>query len=100
MNRMKQAEFVSSIESSPEPLATLSTELQSLWWLKKGDWNKAHDLAQDAGTKQGDWVHAHLHRVEGDLGNADYWYSRAGKPVCRDELSKEWHEITAELFLT
>ena len=54
MNCMKQAEFVSSIESSPEPLATLSTELQSLWWLKKGDWNKAHDLAQDAGTKQGD----------------------------------------------
>ena len=96
---MNKAEIFNSTESLAEPPPTLSLELQSLWWLKKGDWDKAHDLAQDVGSKQGDWIHAHLHRIEGDLANAAYWYSRAGKPVCRDEFSKEWQEITSELLL-
>ena len=72
---MKAAEFLHSIESDPQPDSTLCVELQALWWVKKGDWERAHDLAQDAGSMEGDWIHAHLHRVEGDFGNASYWYS-------------------------
>ena len=90
--------FLNSIESSDEPFTELSVELQALWWAKKGAWEKAHDLAQEAGTKEGDWVHAYLHRVEGDLSNASYWYARAGKPVSNIELSKEWNEIVEALF--
>ena len=90
--------FLNSIESSDEPFTELSVELQALWWAKKGAWGKAHDLAQEAGTKEGDWVHAYLHRVEGDLSNASFWYARAGKPVSSIELSKEWNEIVKALF--
>ena len=64
---MKAAEFLHSIESDPQPDSTLCVELQALWWVKKGDWERAHDLAQDAGSMEGDWIHAHLHRVEGDF---------------------------------
>jgi hypothetical protein len=95
---MKAAEFLHSIVSDPQPDSTLCVELQALWWVKKGDWERAHDLAQDAGSMEGDWIHAHLHRVEGDLGNASYWYSRAGKPVCRQELSTEWQNIMVEVL--
>ena len=59
-----------------------------------GNWEKAHDLAEDEGSKDGDWVHAYLHRVEGDLGNAAYWYKRASRPVKQKEsLEEEWKEI-------
>lgn len=65
---------------------------------KKGYWENAHELAQSAGSVEGDWVHAYLHREEGDLGNAAYWYARAGKPVCRSSLSVEWEEMVKELL--
>ena len=68
--------------------------LQSLGWAQKGNWEKAHDIAQDEGSKDGDWVHAYLHRVEGDLGNAAYWYNRASRPVKQTEcLQEEWKEL-------
>ena len=95
---MRINEFLKSIESSDEPFTGVRVELQALWWAKKGVWGKAHDLAQKAGTKEGDWVHAYLHRVEGDLSNASYWYARAGKTVSSIELSKEWNEIVRALF--
>ncbi|MEK9773400.1 MAG: hypothetical protein VW907_01875 [Opitutae bacterium] len=94
---MNQADFLDSIGSDPRPDSSIKVELQALWWAKKGDWDKAHDLAQSAGSAQGDWIHAHLHRIEGDLGNASYWYSRAGKPVCKEDLSKEWQNIVAQI---
>ena len=60
--------------------------------------DKAHDIAQDVESSNGSWVHAYLHRVEGDLGNAAYWYSRAGRPAKRDEdMNEEWKEIAKEL---
>ena len=96
---MKAAEFLHSIESDPQPDSTLCVELQALWWVKKGDWERAHDLAQDAGTRNGDWIHAHLHRVEGDLGNASYWYSRAGKKNCLTTTEEEWNSILETLLL-
>ena len=95
---MKLSEFLNSIESDLEPLVHWSAELKALWWLKKGDWGKAHDLAQEAQTDQGDWIHAHLHRMEGDHGNASYWYSRANKPHFRGDLTTEWNEIVIALL--
>jgi len=94
---MKMSEFLSSIEEREEPASEWTNELKALWWCKKGNWVKAHDLAQDAGSREGDWIHAHLHRVEGDLGNASYWYSRAGKPKACSNLVDEWEEIVREL---
>ena len=75
---MQLNEFIQSIkeESLPEGL---SEPLQAMWHAKRGDWETAHNIAQSISTELGSWIHAYLHRVEGDLSNADYWYKRAGK---------------------
>lgn len=80
------------------PPADLSQPLTALWWGAKGDWDKAHALAQQTPTADGAWVHAHLHRVEGDLDNAAYWYGRAGQPVSAASLEAEWDQIASELL--
>ncbi len=80
------------------PPTNLSQPLTALWWVAKGDWEKAHSLAQQTPTPDGAWVHAHLHRVEGDLDNAGYWYGRAGKPVSSVMLEAEWDQIASELL--
>jgi hypothetical protein len=73
--------------------------LQALWWAGKGDWERAHQCAQQQeGDPACDWVHAFLHRVEGDLGNAGYWYRRAGKPAATGPLAAEWDAIAATLL--
>ena len=96
---MEIKEFIESLNSQTEPSLALPESLQALWWDKKGNWDKAHEIAQDLDNADGAWVHAYLHRVEGDLGNAAYWYSRAGKPSKRREgLSEEWEEIVDELL--
>jgi hypothetical protein len=88
-------EFSKSISTMLEPPAEISLCLQALWWAKKGDWYSAHDIAQEIIEPNGSWVHAYLHRVEGDIGNAGYWYSKAGKPSKTNEsLTEEWEEIT------
>lgn len=71
------------------------TLLRALELDKAGDWDGAHRIAQDIHTADGSWVHAYLHRKEGDLGNAAYWYSRAGKPVAEDSLGEEWERLRA-----
>ena len=78
----------------------LKPELRALWWDARGDWDRAHTEAQRADNAAGDWVHAYLHRKEGDLGNAAYWYARAGKPVQRADVSlgSEWHAIAQTLL--
>ncbi len=76
----------------------LSRALQARWHQAKGDWEKAHALAQAEDDTSGAWVHAHLHRVEGDEGNAGYWYRRAGKPHSTAPLGEEWEEIAAALL--
>ena len=80
--------------SSPPP--GLSPEAEALWHAKKGNWDEAHDIAQDIHTTMGSWIHALLHLIEGDIGNAGYWFARAGKPPrSRNEIDPLWDEIAA-----
>ncbi len=96
---MTLSEFTQSISDNETPDNTLPAILQALWWDAKGDWHKAHELCQSAGSVEGDWVHAYLHRKEGDLGNASYWYTRARQPVHRGALEEEWKSL-AKTFLS
>ena len=84
--------------SQAAPPADLVPTVQALWWAAKGDWDKAHKIVQDDESREAAWVHAYLHRVEGDLPNARYWYRAAGKPVADGELNVEWKVIAAELL--
>ncbi len=90
-------EFTESIANErPDP--GLSETLTSLWWDKKGDWDTAHSIAQDIPTKQGSAVHAYLHREEGVIWNADYWYSRAGRVRPEISLDEEWMQLVHEML--
>jgi hypothetical protein len=81
------------------PPAGLARPVLALWHCGRGDWDAAHKLVQQAeGEPDHDWVHAHLHRVEGDLSNAGHWYRRAGRPASRGPLQAEWDEIAAALL--
>lgn len=81
-----------------QPPAGSSPALAGLWWDAKGDWNKAHESAQQNEGFEGAWVHAYLHRKEGDIANAGYWYRRAGRPECRESLEQEWATIANALL--
>jgi hypothetical protein len=94
---MDLAAFRASLESASPP-AGLSDALRALWLDAKGDWDGAHEAAQADESGTGDWVHAYLHRKEGDARNAAYWYRRAGKPVCRTPLDEEWEAIAKTLL--
>jgi hypothetical protein len=84
-------EFKASlVADNPPPLDNL---LLALWHDAKGDWDAAHDIAQDMHTRDGSWLHAYLHRKEGDQWNAGYWYRQAGKPVHAGTLEQEWEEL-------
>lgn len=92
------AEELRTSVAGDAPPPGLDAALTALWWQAKGEWTRAHEAAQageDAGSA---WVHAYLHRKEGDLGNAGYWYRRAGRPVADGPLDQEWHTITAALL--
>jgi hypothetical protein len=80
------------------PPADLNEALVSLWYAAKGDWNTAHTIAQEIQSRDGSWVHAYLHRQEGDLGNAAYWYRRAQRPVATGSLDDEWAAIVQALL--
>ena len=94
---MTLEEFEASLEVGTPP-AGLDRLLDALWWVKKGQWNRAHQLAQDGHGREAAWVHAHLHRVEGDDANAGYWYRQAGAPFPEAGLDEEWREIARELL--
>jgi hypothetical protein len=76
-----------------QPPSGMSPFLLSLWWDGKGDWHQAHGVAQDILSEDGSWVHAYLHRREGDSGNAAYWYHRAGKAIPSKSLEEEWVDL-------
>jgi hypothetical protein len=97
LSRMNLEEFRESLSSNHPPKG-LSLPLTGLWWDAKGDWTKAHEAVQQDEGAAGAWVHAHLHRKEGDFSNAGYWYHRAGKPEARISLDEEWAEIAGALL--
>ena len=80
-----------------KPADGLAPPLAALWWAAKGDWDAAHKIVMNEDNKDAAWVHAYLHRVEGDLSNAGYWYRRAAKPVATDSLDAEWQRIVDAL---
>jgi hypothetical protein len=80
------------------PPAGVSLALQALWWDAKGDWNKAHECAQGQEDAEGNWVHAYLHRREGDAANAGYWYRRVRKDPATVPLAAEWDAIARALL--
>ena len=89
-------EFRRSIERGTMP--SVAPLLRALWLDARGDWDGAHALAQEIDTADGAWVHAYLHRKEGDQWNAGYWYRRAGRPAGGGPLDDEWAAIVAALL--
>jgi len=84
--------------SQAAPPRALGAPLAALWWAKKGNWDRAHKLVQDEMSQDAAWVHAYLHRVEGDAGNAGYWYRQARRPTASGELDAEWTAIVEALL--
>ena len=96
---MTPVELAASAKRDIAPDASLSDEAKALWHAKKGNWESAHNIAQDIHTPMGSWIHALLHVIEGDQGNANYWFHRAGKPSRgRAEIDALWEEIAAEVM--
>lgn len=94
---MTLAEFKRSL-SRPAPPAVLAPALRALWWAAKDDWDAAHKIVMDEAGADCAWVHAYLHRVEGDLANAGYWYAQAGRPAAAGGLKTEWQAIAGVLI--
>ena len=91
------SEFTKSLNTDTPP-AEASVYLKALWNDAKGNWNKAHELIQDLPDKNASWIHAYLHRKEGDLFNADYWYSKAGRKRPSLSLEEEWQQLVTALL--
>jgi hypothetical protein len=85
-------------DSDSDEISGITLALSGLWWDAKGDWKRAHESAQQDEGRDGSWVHAYLHRKEGDQGNAAYWYSRAGRTVSPESLDAEWVSIVRALL--
>ncbi len=80
------------------PPAGITNSLAAMWYDGKGDWEQAHNIAQDIPTREGSLVHAYLHRKEGDSWNANYWYNRAGETMPKETLEQEWKDIVTQLL--
>ena len=94
---MDFAAFKASLSRAAPPDG-LGMALNALWWDAKGAWDKAHDCAQAQDDAAGAWVHAYLHRKEGDAANAGYWYRRAQRTPARGGLDAEWRAIAEALL--
>ena len=93
---MNKDDFLKSL-TEDIPDSNYTQLLAALWWDKKGNWDSAHSIAQEIRTAQGSAVHAYLHRKEGVIWNADYWYSRAGKVRPDIPLDEEWWQLVEEM---
>ncbi len=91
------ADFKASL-SNAAPAPNLGAPLAALWWAAKGGWDQAHKIVQDEDDKDSAWVHAYLHRLEGDSANAGYWYRQAGQSVAAGSLETEWEGIVSTLL--
>jgi len=94
---MTLAEFERTL-AQLKPPAGLAPALVALWWAGRDQWDKAHQVVMDEGDKECAWVHAYLHRVEGDLSNAGYWYRKAQRPVSTEPPPAEWAAIAQTLL--
>lgn len=94
---MSLEEFIARL-NDPAPPANVPPLVSALWHDARGDWDAAHRLAQDVDSREGAWVHAYLHRKEGDEANAGYWYRHAGRSPSREPLQDEWREIAKALL--
>lgn len=96
---MTVAELAASVQNDTAPPHELSLEAQALWHAKKGNWEDAHNIAQEIHTAMGSWIHALLHLIEGDVGNANYWFHKAHKPAQGiAKIDVLWETITAEVL--
>jgi hypothetical protein len=93
---MTYEEFTKSL-SEEYPPKHLTAPLLALWYDARDQWKRAHQIVQDDNSGDAAWVHAYLHRKEGDLGNAQFWYSRAGKEAASGSLKDEWQAIAQRL---
>jgi hypothetical protein len=91
-------EFIENSRTFEKPDATWPPALQALWHAERGEWDTAHEVCQTGNSRDGAWVHANLHREEGDLSNASYWYGRAGKPDHEGDIVEERREILQDLL--
>ena len=89
---------VDEFRKSPVEPHSLTPSLRAMWHDANGDWESAHRIVQDDDSSEAAWVHAYLHRREGDDENAGYWYTRAGRSAARGSLESEWEEIIGELL--
>jgi hypothetical protein len=94
---MEINEFKSGLKQDVPPDG-LGAPLAALWWDAKGNWSRAHALVDELESKDGMAVHAYLHRKEGSLGNAEYWYARAGREFHRASLEEEWEALVLGLI--
>jgi len=94
---MNYDEFLESLKEKKPP--RVSAYLEALWYDKKNNWYLAHQIAQEIHDASGSWIHAYLHRVEGDIWNANYWYSRAGKTMPEVSLEEEWEILTKHFLI-
>ncbi len=94
---MTIAELKTTLSDAAPPTG-LPPLAEAMWWEARGDWERAHSIAQDVATSDGAWVHAYLHRREGDNGNAGYWYRQAGRRVHKGSFAEEWAEIVQVLM--
>jgi hypothetical protein len=91
---MRFVEFQATL-TDPAPPERLPAVLCALWFAGKGKWDKAHEVVQDESGAEAAWVHAYLHRQEGDLANAGYWYRRARRNMPSGSLEDEWRVIVS-----
>jgi len=84
--------------AAPAPPANLGKPLEALWHAARGDWERAHRIVMSAKSRDAAWVHAYLHRQEGDLDNARYWYRQAKRPEFSGPLDDEWAAMAEKLL--
>ena len=94
---MNYDKFIKLTKQS-EPTDSLSSIQLALWHAMKNNWDMAHNIVQDINTDTASWIHAYLHRVEGDLSNANYWYNCASKNACTESLESELNNIIQSVF--
>jgi len=95
---MKTVAEFKELLNSEQPIKGLSVQLKSLWYDGKGDWHQAHAQVDHLNDKESAWVHAYLHRKEGDIWNADYWYSKAQQIRPNISLEEEWEQLVLQFL--